>query len=127
MSLLGVVSLAGVVVSNTLVLVQFIINRRKEDSDLHSAVVRAGSMRFRPVLLTSLTTVLGLIPTVYGIGGEDAFVAPLALSFGYGLIFATFITLVLVPCLYLIAEDLKNFGSALLEKFNISLPPAPGE
>ncbi|MEQ8349838.1 MAG: efflux RND transporter permease subunit [Leptospiraceae bacterium] len=127
MSLLGVVSLAGVVVSNTLVLVQFIINRRKEEPDVHNAVVRAGSMRFRPVLLTSLTTVLGLIPTVYGIGGEDAFVAPLALSFGYGLVFATFITLVLVPCLYLIAEDLKNFGATVLERFNISLPAAPGD
>ncbi len=127
MSLLGVVSLAGVVVSNTLVLVQFIINRRKEEADLQDAVVRAGSMRFRPVLLTSLTTVLGLIPTVYGIGGEDAFVAPLALSFGYGLVFATFITLVLVPCLYMIAEDLKNLGASLLERLNISLPPSPGE
>ena len=125
MSLLGVVSLAGVVVSNTLVLVQFIINRRKEESDLQTAIVRAGSMRFRPVLLTSLTTVLGLIPTVYGIGGEDAFVAPLALSFGYGLIFATFITLVLVPCLYFIAEDFKVLMGRMLERFGISLPAPP--
>ncbi|MCB1139488.1 MAG: efflux RND transporter permease subunit [Leptospiraceae bacterium] len=122
MSLLGVVSLAGVVVSNTLVLVQFIINRRKEESDLHTAIVRAGAMRFRPVLLTSLTTVLGLIPTVYGIGGEDAFVAPLALSFGYGLIFATFITLVLVPCLYLIAEDFKNWLSIVMERLGFDMP-----
>lgn len=122
MSLLGVVALAGVVVSNTLVLVQFIINRRKEESDLHTAVVRAGAMRFRPVLLTSLTTVLGLIPTVYGIGGKDAFVAPLALSFGYGLIFATFITLILVPCLYLIAEDFRNWIGRILERFGLSLP-----
>ncbi|MCB1316484.1 MAG: efflux RND transporter permease subunit [Leptospiraceae bacterium] len=107
MSLLGVVSLTGVIVSNTLVLVEFINITRKEGLSLLETLVRVGSLRFRPVILTSATTVLGLLPTVYGIGGQDAFVQPLALAFGYGLIFATFITLVLIPCLYYIVEDMK--------------------
>lgn len=108
MSTLGVVSLAGVIVSNTLVLVQFINNLRDEGYSLFDALVEGGAIRLRPVLLTSGTTVLGLFPTIYGLGGEDAFVAPLALAFGYGLIFATFITLVLVPAFYHIAEDIKG-------------------
>lgn len=108
MSMLGVVSLAGVIVSNTLVLVQFINNLREEGESLKDALIKGGGMRLRPVLLTSGTTVLGLFPTIYGMGGEDAFVAPLALSFGYGLIFATFITLILIPSFYYIAEDVKG-------------------
>lgn len=109
MGFLGFVSLTGVVVSNTLVLVQFIQYRIAAGSPLKDALVEAGVMRLRPVLLTSGTTVLALLPTTYGIGGKDPFVAPLALTFGYGLVVATFVTLILIPCLYLIADDLKGW------------------
>jgi len=109
MSMLGVVSLAGVIVSNTLVLVQFINYLREEGLPLREALITGGGIRLRPVILTSGATVLGLFPTIYGLGGEDAFVAPLALAFGYGLIFATFITLILIPSFYYIAEDVKKF------------------
>lgn len=121
MSLLGVVSLAGVIVSNTLVLVQFINNLRKDGLPLKEALVEAGAIRLRPVILTTGTTVLGLFPTIYGLGGEDKFVAPLALAFGYGLIFATFITLVLIPIFYHISEDYKKFLSRMLAKVGISM------
>lgn len=121
MSTLGLFSLAGVIVSNTLVLVQFINYMRDEKLVLKDALVKAGVIRLRPVLLTSGTTVLGLFPTIYGLAGKDYFVAPLALSFGYGLIFATFITLVLVPCFYHIAEDLKGLTSKLLSKVGIQM------
>ncbi len=121
MSTLGLFSLAGVIVSNTLVLVQFINYVRDEQLPLKEALVKTGVMRLRPVILTSGTTVLGLFPTIYGVGGRDYFVAPLALSFGYGLIFATIITLVLVPCFYHIAEDLKGATAKLLAKVGIEM------
>ncbi len=121
MSTLGVFSLAGVIVSNTLVLVQFINNQRDDGLGLKDALIEGGVIRLRPVLLTSGTTVLALFPTIYGIGGIDHFVAPLALSFGYGLIFATFITLILIPCFYHIAEDLKGLMSRFLGMFGITM------
>ncbi len=113
MTVLGIFSLAGVIVSNTLVLVEFINRNISEGLDLKDALVTAGLTRLRPVFLTTGTTVLGLIPTIYGIGDKNYFVAPLALAFGYGLIFASFITLILVPCLYHINEDLKLAGVTL--------------
>ncbi|HDP80248.1 MAG TPA: efflux RND transporter permease subunit [Spirochaetes bacterium] len=119
MSTLGVFSLAGVIVSNTLVLVQFINNKRDEGLPLKEALLEAGVIRLRPVLLTTGTTVLALFPTIYGIGGKDYFVAPLSLSFGYGLIFATFITLILIPSFYHIAEDLKGRTAKLLGWFGV--------
>ncbi|TFH43222.1 MAG: efflux RND transporter permease subunit [Chrysiogenales bacterium] len=121
MSVLGFFSLAGVIVSNTLVLVQFINNQRDTGLLLKESVIEAGVIRLRPILLTSGTTVLGLIPTIYGLGGKDYFVAPLGLAFGYGLVFATFITLVLIPCFYHIAEDLKIGASRLLALIGISM------
>ncbi len=121
MSMLGVFSLAGVIVSNTLVLVQFINNQRDEGCSLKEALLNAGVIRLRPVILTSGTTVLALFPTIYGLGGMDYMVAPLALSFGYGLIFATFITLLLIPAFYHIAEDFKGGVSRLLSFAGINM------
>ncbi|MCB1157501.1 MAG: efflux RND transporter permease subunit, partial [Leptospiraceae bacterium] len=124
MSVLGLFSLAGVIVSNTLVLVQFINNIREETPDLRRALIRGGVIRLKPVFLTTGTTVLGLIPTIYAIGGnKNYFVAPLALAFGYGLIFASFITLILIPCLYYMAEDMKFLSSRVLEKIGIRMDP----
>ncbi|MBN1501864.1 MAG: efflux RND transporter permease subunit [Spirochaetes bacterium] len=108
MSTLGLFSLAGVIVSNTLVLVQFIKNLISKGYSLKDALIEGGVIRLRPVILTSGTTVLGLFPTIYGLGGRNYFVAPLALAFGYGLIFATFITLILIPTFYHISEDIKS-------------------
>ncbi|MBN2401377.1 MAG: efflux RND transporter permease subunit [Spirochaetes bacterium] len=114
MSMLGIFSLAGVIVSNTLVLVRFINNLRDKGLPLKEALIEGGVIRLRPVLLTAGTTVLGLFPTIYGLGGMNYFVAPLALSFGYGLIFATIITLVLVPSFYHISEDIKSASFSLM-------------
>jgi len=124
MSTLGIFSLAGVIVSNTLVLVQFINNQRDLKHPLKESLLRAGVMRLRPVLLTTGTTVLALFPSIYGWGGMDYMVRPLALSFGYGLIFATFITLVLIPTFYHIAEDLKILTARMLKPFGIHMNPA---
>ena len=107
--------------SNTLVLVQFINNMRETGLPLKEALVEAGVIRIRPILLTAGTTVLGLFPSIYGWGGEDYMIKPLALSFGYGLIFATVITLVLVPSFYYIAEDIKGLFARILGKFGFEM------
>jgi multidrug efflux pump subunit AcrB len=121
MSTLGFFSLAGVIVSNTLVLVQFINNMRDDGLPLKEALLEAGVIRIRPILLTTGTTVLGLFPSIYGIGGKDYMIAPLALAFGYGLIFATVITLILVPSFYHIAEDVKGATAGFLGLFGIEM------
>ena len=105
MSVLGMFSLAGVIVSNTLVLVQFIQDRLNTGKNLMDSLVEGGVIRLKPIFLTTATTVLGLFPTIYGIGDKNYFVSPLALAFGYGLIFATFITLILIPVMLYILDD----------------------
>ena len=124
MSTLGLFSLAGIIVSNTLVLVQFINSFRDQGMNLTDALVEGGVVRLRPIILTAGSMVLELIPVMYGFGGKDYLVAPLALAFGYGLIFATFITLVLIPCFYHIAEDIKGYVAVKLEFFGIRMSPA---
>jgi multidrug efflux pump subunit AcrB len=121
MSYMGFFSLAGVIVSNTLVLVEFINNLRSTGLPLKEALSYGGVIRLRPILLTTGTTVLGLIPSIYGFGGKDHMVAPLALTFGYGLIFATVITLILIPSFYHIAEDIKCFFARILNWFGIEM------
>jgi multidrug efflux pump subunit AcrB len=110
MGMLGAIGLAGVVVNDSLVLVNHINESRKEHPDvsLKSLVAEGTANRLRPVLLTTMTTVVGLIPLAYGFGGTDPFMAPTALALGYGLLFATPLTLVLLPCLYLIQSDVKR-------------------
>ena len=121
MSTLGLFSLAGIIVSNTLVLVQFINNFRDRGMSLNNALVEGGVVRLRPIILTAGSMVLELLPVMYGFGGKDYLVAPLALAFGYGLIFATFITLVLIPCFYHIAEDMKGFAAQKLSIYGITM------
>ena len=124
MSTLGLFSLAGIIVSNTLVLVQFINNFRDEGMSLKDALVEGGVVRLRPIILTAGSMVLELMPVIYGFGGKDYMVAPLALAFGYGLIFATFITLILIPCFYYIAEDMKGSMAVFLSNFGIKMSSA---
>ena len=75
-----------------------------------TAVVNATRHRLRPILLTSVTTVAGLLPMAYGIGGSDPFSAPMALAMGYGILFATPLTLILLPCLLLVQEDVRTLA-----------------
>jgi multidrug efflux pump subunit AcrB len=121
MSTLGLFSLAGIIVSNTLVLVQFINKFRDEGMSLKDALIEGGVVRLRPIILTAGSMVLELLPVMYGFGGKDYLVSPLALAFGYGLIFATFITLVLIPCFYYIAEDAKGFVAGILSNFGVNM------
>ncbi|WP_061227322.1 efflux RND transporter permease subunit [Leptospira interrogans] len=102
LAFLGIVGLAGVVVNDSIVLVDFAnqLKLEKPGEDIDSILVETGLLRLRPVVLTTVTTVLGLLPTAYGIGGKDPFLVPMALAFGWGLAFSSFLTLVAVPVLY---------------------------
>jgi len=105
-SLLGMLALTGIVVNDSLVLVDFINKRRAKGGDLLTAVSTAAASRFRPVVLTSLTTFLGLMPLLFEQSTQAQFLIPMAVSLGFGILFATVITLFLVPVNYLIIEDL---------------------
>ena len=106
LSMFGIVALSGVVVNDALVLIDFANRRRREDGYGPDRAIRAaGVQRFRPVLLTTLTTFGGLAPMIFETSRQAKFLIPMALSLGYGILFATFITLLLVPALYLIVED----------------------
>lgn len=108
MSLFGIVALTGVVVNSSLVLIDF-INRHKEDGqDSKSAVMEAGKRRFRPIVMTATTTFFGLVPMILETSIQAKFLVPMAVSLGFGVLFSTFITLVLVPSLYLILEDIGS-------------------
>jgi multidrug efflux pump subunit AcrB len=108
-SALGIVALSGVVVNASLVLVDFINRRRREGMPLDEAVLAAGVIRFRPILLTSITTFVGLIPLMASPSPATVFFIPMAISLAFGVLFATAITLVMVPALYQIAEDLAGW------------------
>lgn len=98
-SLMGMVALTGVVVNSSMILVVFVQRALKEGIAVKEAILLAGRRRLRAVVLTAMTTVVGLLPTAYGWGGMDPFVSPMALSLSWGLIFATFVTLITIPAL----------------------------
>ena len=108
MSVLGMMALIGVVVNDSLVLVDYINKRRKVTNDLFRSVVEAGTARFRPVFLTSITTFIGLVPILFEKSSDAQFIIPMAVSLGFGILFATVITLFLVPVNYLLLEQLKE-------------------
>jgi len=112
-SLMGMLALTGVVVNDSLVLVDYINRRRREGMALLEAVSTAGIARLRPVLLTSLTTFAGLTPLIFEKSTQAQFLIPMAVSLGFGILFATFITLLLVPLNYLILEDLRRIARRL--------------
>ena len=108
LSLFGILAMAGVVVNDSLVMVHYINLKRDEGMPLTQAVSRAGGARFRPILLTSLTTFGGILPTMFEKSTQAQFVVPMGISLAWGVLFATFITLILVPICYLILEDIKS-------------------
>ncbi len=110
LSLFGVVALSGVVVNDSLILIDKINVNRKTGMNRREAVISGGTRRFRPILLTSLTTFFGLMPMILETSVQARFLIPMAISLGFGILFATGITLLVIPCLYLILEDLLHLG-----------------
>jgi len=104
-SILGIVILGGVVVNNGIVLIDCMNMLRKEGKNIYDAAVEASAMRLRPVLMTALTTILGLIPLALGLGEGSEMQSPLAITVMGGLTVATFLTLVVIPAIYIVTEE----------------------
>ena len=108
LSLFGMVGLAGVVVNDSLVLIYAANRMRRQGHNPYDAITKAGCLRFRPILLTSLTTFVGLSPMLLERSVQAQFLIPMAISLGFGVLFGTLVTLLLIPCGYMILEDLHN-------------------
>ncbi len=114
LAMIGVIGLAGIIVNSGIVLISFIDELKKEGKlELKDILVKASGMRLRAVLVTSLTTISGLLPTAYGIGGSDSMLVPMTLAMAWGLTSGTILTLVWVPCAYAILEDYNAFLAKL--------------
>ena len=108
LSILGLMALIGVVVNDSLVLVDYINQKKKQGLSLMNAVLESGAARFRPVLLTSLTTFFGLLPLMFEKSVQAQFLIPMGISLGFGILFATMITLIMIPANVLIVDDIQN-------------------
>jgi len=125
---IGVISLAGVVVNNAIVLIDYINQLRRQGMELYEALLRAGLVRFRPVMLTAITTILGLLPMAVGVsfdfrnlsvivGGASAqWWGPMAVAVIFGLAIATLLTLIVVPVLYAVFARIKE---AMAKRLNV--------
>ena len=123
LSVVGFLALTGIVVNDALILVNFAKRMRAEGMDRMEAMVEAGRVRVRPILLTSITTFLGISPLIFFATGQTAFLSPMAVSLGFGLLFATGIILISIPCFYMVADDLRELVRA---RWHDRFPPANG-
>jgi multidrug efflux pump subunit AcrB len=120
LSILGLVALAGVVVNDSLILVEFINRRQGAGETMDDSIMSAGKQRFRAIVLTTLTTFVGLLPMLFETSMQAQFVIPMAISLSFGIVFATTMTLILVPCCYRIVYDLKASIQSIRQRLNIS-------
>ena len=118
LSMIGFLALTGIVVNDSLILIDFAKKRRAEGASCFDALVDAGRVRIRPILLTTITTFLGISPLIFFASGQTAFLSPMAISLGFGLIFATVLILVVLPCFYMVADDIRNFT---LKQFKLAM------
>jgi multidrug efflux pump subunit AcrB len=118
-SVLGIVALTGIVVNDSLILVDFINRSRERGTPIRQAIVEAGVRRFRPIILTTLTTFFGLLPMLFEQSLQARFLIPMAISLAFGVLFSTFVILVLIPVLYMILEDFKGLVSRKPKKVEV--------
>ncbi|MGB5297603.1 MAG: efflux RND transporter permease subunit, partial [Thiogranum sp.] len=116
LSLIGFLALTGIVVNDSLILVDFAKRLREQGWDRVDALVEARRVRVRPILLTTVTTFLGISPLIFFATGQTAFLSPMAVSLGFGLLFATALILIVVPCFYLIADDFRHSVSRWMRR-----------
>ncbi len=114
MSMMGIVALCGVVVNDSLILIDYANRQWRKGVSPYDAIHQAGGRRFRPILMTTLTTFGGLSPMIFETSRQARFMIPMAISLGFGILFATSITLIIVPCLYLMADDVGKIVRWLL-------------
>jgi len=124
MSYMGMLALTGVVVNDSLVLVDWVNRQRARGIELVDAVRSSGVARFRAVILTSLTTFFGLLPLIFESSTQAQFLIPMAVSLGYGILFATLVTLVLIPVNYLVLEDLRRVTGRAVHGLRRARPSA---
>ena len=115
-SIMGVIACAGVVVNDNIVLIDRINNLRDEGMDLVDALLQGATDRFRPIILTSVTTFVGLVPIMLETSVQAQFLIPMVVSLSFGVMFATGVTLVLVPALYLLGDDIGKFLSIVTKR-----------
>lgn len=125
MSGFGIIALSGVVVNDSLLMVEFINRAREEGYSLKESVLQAGVQRFRAIILTSLTTFLGLFPIMFETSLQAQIIIPMAVSLAFGILFATVITLFLIPSLYLLLEDFLAFIRNGLSKMKLAFDHNP--
>jgi len=118
LSLFGLVALAGVVVNDSIIMVDSINRYIAAEFRIKDAVIRSGVERFRAITLTSLTTFFGLMPILLETSVTAQLVIPMAISLAFGILFATLITLIMIPCLYVILDDLKQVRERLELRFS---------
>ena len=116
LSMFGIIAVAGIVVNDSLVMVDFVNKARAEGMAVKQAVMQAGAKRFRAILLTSITTFIGVMPIILETSLQAKIVIPMAVSLAFGVLFATVITLILIPCQYVALEDAKRLTRKLLGK-----------
>lgn len=121
MGIIGMIGLSGVVVNDSVIMVEFInqVYKNNNNSNIINNIIDGAKQRLRPVILTTITTVAGLIPTVYGIGGSATMIVPTVMAIAYGLLFATFVTLIFIPSIYMINIDIKSFLNKLRKKIPV--------
>jgi multidrug efflux pump subunit AcrB len=110
-SVFGIIALSGVVINSALVMIDYANKARAAGATPFDAIWRAGVRRFRPILLTTMTTFGGLAPMIFETSRQAKFLIPMAVSLGYGIVFATVVVLFLIPCLYMILEDLRSLAN----------------
>jgi len=115
-SLLGIIALSGIVVNNAIVLIDYTNLLRSRGVDLHEAIIQGGKSRLRPIIMTSLTTLLGLFPIALGLGEGGELLSSLGQAIAGGLVTSTLITLVLIPILYSLLEERKNRSDSVKEE-----------
>jgi multidrug efflux pump subunit AcrB len=125
LSLVGFLALSGIVVNDSLILVDFAKRMRAQGWHRIDAVIEAGRVRARPILLTSITTFLGISPLIFFATGQTAFLSPMAVSLGFGLLFATLLILIALPCFYLIADDVRQWSCRHIRRLFGLAEPAP--
>jgi multidrug efflux pump subunit AcrB len=116
MAMLGVIALAGVIVNNAIVLIDFVNQERAKGMEKMESILEAARRRLRPIFLTTMTTVMGLLPTAHGIGGLDKFVVPIAISLGYGLLFGSILTAFVFPAAIATLDDFEGWWARKFKK-----------
>ncbi len=116
-AMMGTIALSGVIVNNAIVLVDFVNQLRAEGKDRWESIFEAGRMRIRPIFLTTITTVFGILPTAYGIGGLDKFVVPIAMALGWGIFFGSVLAAFAFPSAIAILDDINEKLSELYQKY----------